>query len=99
MGAVATTGVSGMGQDGPQDHIEQEDGMAQTEVASELVANVLSIDVEVGQQVNEGDDLVILESMKMEIPVLAPHDGVVTSIRTAPGDVVQDGDVMVVVSS
>ncbi|HEX8498628.1 MAG TPA: biotin/lipoyl-binding carrier protein [Actinomycetales bacterium] len=71
--------------------------MAQTEVASELVANVLSIDVEVGQQVREGEALVILESMKMEIPVLAPHDGVVLSIRSSAGDVVQDGDVMVVV--
>jgi len=77
---------------------QQEDGMAQTEVASELVANVLSIDVAVGQQVREGDALVILESMKMEIPVLAPHDGTVTAIRSAAGDVVQDGDVMVVVT-
>lgn len=71
--------------------------MAQSEVASELVANVLSVDVHVGQQVRAGDALVILESMKMEIPVLAPHDGVVSAIRTAAGDVVQDGDVMVVV--
>jgi biotin carboxyl carrier protein len=71
--------------------------VAQSEVASELVANVLSVDVEVGQQVREGDALVILESMKMEIPVLAPHDGVVAEVRTAAGDVVQDGDVMVVI--
>jgi acetyl-CoA carboxylase biotin carboxyl carrier protein len=39
----------------------------------------------------------MLESMKMEIPVLAPHAGTVSAIRTAVGDVVQDGDVMVVV--
>ena len=71
--------------------------MAQTEVASELVAGVLSIDVAVGQQVREGEALVILESMKMEIPVLAPHDGTVLAIRVSAGDVVQDGDVMVVV--
>lgn len=71
--------------------------MARTEVASELVANVLSIDVEVGQQVREGEALVILESMKMEIPVLAPHDGTVLAIRSSAGDVVQDGDVMVVI--
>jgi biotin carboxyl carrier protein len=75
----------------------QEEQVAQSEVASELVANVLSVDVEVGQQVREGDALVILESMKMEIPVLAPHDGVVAEVRTAAGDVVQDGDVMVVI--
>jgi acetyl-CoA carboxylase biotin carboxyl carrier protein len=68
-----------------------------TEVASELVANVLDVLVQVGQQVVEGDELVMLESMKMEIPVLAPHAGTVAAIRTAVGDVVQDGDVMVVV--
>jgi acetyl-CoA carboxylase biotin carboxyl carrier protein len=73
--------------------------VATTEVASELVANVLAVEVEVGQHVAEGDSLVLLESMKMEIPVLAPHDGTVAQIRTAPGDVVQDGDVMVVVQS
>ncbi len=78
---------------------EAEDDVAQTEVASELVANVLSIDVEVGQQVREGEALVILESMKMEIPVLAPHDGTVLAIRSSAGDVVQDGDVMVVVGT
>jgi biotin carboxyl carrier protein len=71
--------------------------MSTTEVASELVANVLDVLVEVGQRVSAGDELVMLESMKMEIPVLSPHDGVVTAIRTAVGDVVQDGDVMVVV--
>jgi biotin carboxyl carrier protein len=68
-----------------------------TEVASERVANVLQVLVAVGQPVVEGDELVMLESMKMEIPVLAPHAGTVSAIRTAVGDVVQDGDVMVVV--
>ena len=73
--------------------------MASTEVASELVANVLAVEVEVGQRVAEGDSLVLLESMKMGIPVLAPHGGTVAQVRTAPGDVVQDGDVMVVVET
>jgi biotin carboxyl carrier protein len=73
--------------------------VATTEVTSELVANVLTVEVAVGQRVTEGDALVLLESMKMEIPVLAPHDGTVAQVRTAPGDVVQDGDVMVVVES
>ncbi|HET8614377.1 MAG TPA: biotin/lipoyl-binding carrier protein [Actinomycetales bacterium] len=72
--------------------------MRTTEVASELVANVLEVLVDVGQQVAEGDELVMLESMKMEIPVLAPHPGTVMAIRTAVGDVVQDGDVMVVLT-
>lgn len=84
--------------DGPTT-VEQEDPVRTTEVASELVANVLEVLVQVGQQVGEGDELVMLESMKMEIPVLAPRAGTVAAIRTAVGDVVQDGDVMVVLST
>ncbi len=66
------------------------------EIMSELVANVLSIDVAVGDRVEAGDAVVLLESMKMEIPMLAERGGVVTAIRIAVGDVVQDSDVLVV---
>lgn len=68
-----------------------------TEICAEMVANVIQIVVGPDDEVAAGATLLILESMKMEIPVLAPHDGVVAEIRTAAGDVVQDGDVMVVV--
>ena len=67
------------------------------EVLAEMVANVWQVVAEEGQQVVEGDTLVILESMKMEIPVVAPHDGVVREIRVKPEDVVQEGDVLAVV--
>lgn len=67
------------------------------EVVSELVANVLSIDVAVGDKVAAGDAVVLLESMKMEIPVLAESGGVVSAVKVTPGDVVQDGDVLVVI--
>jgi biotin carboxyl carrier protein len=66
------------------------------EVVSELVANVLSIDVALGDRVEAGDTVVLLESMKMEIPMLAERAGQVTAIKVAAGDVVQDGDVLVV---
>lgn len=66
------------------------------EIVSELVANVLSIDVAVGDHVEAGDTVVLLESMKMEIPMLAERAGVVTAIRVTVGDVVQDSDVLVV---
>ena len=66
------------------------------EIVSELVANVLSIDCAVGDRVAEGDTVVLLESMKMEIPVLAERAGTVTAVKVTAGDVVQDGDILVV---
>jgi acetyl-CoA carboxylase biotin carboxyl carrier protein len=68
------------------------------QVYAEMVANVLSIDVEAGQAVDAGATLLILESMKMEIPVVAETGGVVAEIKVEPGDVVQEGDVLVVLT-
>jgi biotin carboxyl carrier protein len=67
-----------------------------TEVRAEITANVWQVRTEVGAVVGEGDELVILESMKMEIPVTAPTAGTVTEVRVAPDDNVQEGDVVVV---
>lgn len=67
-----------------------------TEILAELVANVLSVDCEVGDTIGPGDAVVLLESMKMEIPVLSEHPGRVTAIKVAVGDVVQEGDPLVV---
>jgi acetyl-CoA carboxylase biotin carboxyl carrier protein len=66
------------------------------EIVSELVANVLVIEVAEGDRVEAGDTVVLLESMKMEIPMLAERGGIVTAIKVTVGDVVQDGDVLVV---
>jgi hypothetical protein len=55
-----------------------------TEVRAEITANVWQVRTEVGAQVQEGDELVILESMKMEIPVVAPSDGTISEVRVAP---------------
>ncbi|SEB93957.1 Biotin-requiring enzyme [Nocardioides exalbidus] len=66
------------------------------EIVSELVANVLVIEVAEGDRVEAGDTVVLLESMKMEIPMLAERAGTVTAIKVTVGDVVQDGDVLVV---
>ena len=67
-----------------------------TEVCAEMVANVVSIIVATDAEVAAGDTLLILESMKMEIPVLAENGGTVAEIRVTEGDVVQEGDVLVV---
>ena len=68
-----------------------------TEVRAEITANVWQVRTEVGAQVREGDELVILESMKMEIPVVAPVPRTVSEVRVAPEDKIQEGDVVVVI--
>jgi biotin carboxyl carrier protein len=67
-------------------------------VTAEIVANVLSVGVEVGQRVEATDEVVLLDSMKMEIPVLADVAGVVSEIVVKAGDVVRDGDPLVIIS-
>jgi acetyl-CoA carboxylase biotin carboxyl carrier protein len=65
-----------------------------TEIVAEMVANVLSVAVAPGDVVTAGDTVVLLESMKMEIPVIAEHPGTVRAVRVGPGDVVQEGDLL-----
>ncbi|MCW2879913.1 MAG: acetyl-CoA carboxylase biotin carboxyl carrier protein subunit [Sphaerisporangium sp.] len=67
------------------------------EVRAEMVANVWKVVVAEGETVSEGDTLVILESMKMEIPVLAEDSGVVSGLKVAEGDVIQEGDLIAVI--
>jgi len=64
------------------------------EVRAEMVANVWKVVATEGDQVEDGDILVILESMKMEIPVLAEAPGILTKLHVAEGDVVQEGDLI-----
>jgi biotin carboxyl carrier protein len=68
-----------------------------TDIAAEMVANVLSVNVNPGDAFEAGQELVLLESMKMEIPVLAEHAGTGQAVKVIPGDVVQEGDVLVTV--
>lgn len=68
------------------------------DVRAEMVSTVYQIVVAEGDRVNEGDAVVILESMKMEIPVLAESAGVVSSIGVSVGDVIQQGDLIAVIS-
>ncbi|HEY1627167.1 MAG TPA: biotin/lipoyl-binding carrier protein [Streptosporangiaceae bacterium] len=67
------------------------------EVRAEMVANVWKVVASEGDQVEDGGTLVILESMKMEIPVLAEGAGTVTRMHVAEGDVVQEGDLIAVI--
>jgi acetyl-CoA carboxylase biotin carboxyl carrier protein len=66
------------------------------EIRAEMVANVWKVVKAAGDPVESGDTLVILESMKMEIPVEAPRAGVVKEIKVQEGQTVQEGDTVAV---
>ncbi len=65
-----------------------------TDVKSQISGTIWQILVEVGQQVNEEEDVIIMESMKMEIPVSAPLDGEVAEILVSQNQPVQEGQVL-----
>jgi acetyl-CoA carboxylase biotin carboxyl carrier protein len=67
------------------------------EVRAEMVANVWKVVATAGEEVAEGDTLVILESMKMEIPVMAESGGTLAQLAVNEGDVVQEGDLIAVI--
>ena len=73
----------------------QED-FALTDVEAHITGTVWKIECEVGQEVAEGDTLVILESMKMEMPVEAEDEGKVSEILCEEGQSVSEGDTLVV---
>ena len=64
------------------------------EVTASVPGKVFKIEANAGATVKAGDPIVILEAMKMEIPVVAPEDGTVASINVAVGDAVESGDVL-----
>jgi acetyl-CoA carboxylase biotin carboxyl carrier protein len=68
------------------------------EVRAEMVGSVLRVEVAEGDVVSATDSLVILESMKMEIPVHPEAGGTVERIAVSEGDVVQEGDLLVVLA-
>jgi acetyl-CoA carboxylase biotin carboxyl carrier protein len=67
-----------------------------TDIEAHITGTVWKIEVEVGDEVLEGDTVVILESMKMEMPVEAEDPGTVVEIRCAEGQSVSEGDTLVV---
>lgn len=69
-------------------------GAGAIEVKAGAAGKVFKIEANVGQAVKKGDPVVIIEAMKMEIPVVAPEDGTVASIDSAVGDAVEAGAVL-----
>lgn len=73
--------------------------MSKTEVSSPVTGTVWKIELKAGDEVQEGDAIMILESMKMEIPVEATADGVIASIGVEPGVAVDEGQPLCVIES
>jgi acetyl-CoA carboxylase biotin carboxyl carrier protein len=72
--------------------------MAELKVRSEIAGSVWKIEVAIGDAVAEDDPLIVLESMKMEIPLLSPRAGVVREILVAEGDAIGEGDIAVILA-
>lgn len=69
-------------------------GAGSIEVKAGAAGKVFKLEASVGQSVKKGDAVVIIEAMKMEIPVVAPEDGTVASIDVAVGDAIESGAVL-----
>ena len=73
--------------------------MAIEQIESEVTGNLWKIEVAVGDRVEEDDELMILEVMKMEVPVLCPMDGTVKEILVKPDDKIEDGQVVLLLET
>ena len=71
--------------------------MAQENVEAPITGKIISVEVKVGDVVKEGDTLCLLESMKMENPILAPVGGKITQVDLSPGQVVSTGNLLAVI--
>ena len=68
--------------------------MAKIDITSEMTGSIWKIMKSIGDKVAEGDTVILIEAMKMEIPVIAPEDGVIAEILVQEGNMVADGDLV-----
>jgi biotin carboxyl carrier protein len=73
--------------------------MAKTQVLAEMSGTVIEVNCAAGSDAVEGEALFILDSMKMEMPLAAPHGGKVIEVRVAVGDVVTGGQVLATIEA
>ena len=71
--------------------------MTQERVEFPLAGRIISVNISLGSEVEEGDTLCILESMKMENPILAPVDGTITEIKVTAGQVVEASNSLAII--
>lgn len=73
--------------------------MAELELKSEVTGRVWTIASQIGDRISEGDALLVLESMKMEIPLLAPSDGIVVRLLVGEGQEVVEGQTLAILKT
>jgi biotin carboxyl carrier protein len=78
---------------------ETEKRMAETKVVTEVAGRVCALVANVGDQIGEGDDIILVEAMKMELPVGAPNGGAVKTILVKIDDIVAEGQVVATIES
>jgi acetyl-CoA carboxylase biotin carboxyl carrier protein len=71
--------------------------VSEQSVKSDIAGSVWKVEVKVGDRVSEDDTLIVLESMKMEIPVAAPCAGIILSLHVGEGDSVTEGQILAVI--
>ena len=71
--------------------------MAVTKIATDVAGNVWKIVAKVGDQLAEDDTIIVMESMKMEIPVTSPKDGVLKELLVEEGEAISEGEVVATV--
>lgn len=91
-GGAAPAAASAPVKDTPKSQAQA--GAGAVKVTASVPGKVFKLEAKVGQAVKAGDTIVILESMKMEIPVVAPQDGTVASVEVSVGDAVENGDTL-----
>ncbi|HEY3424580.1 MAG TPA: biotin/lipoyl-containing protein [Negativicutes bacterium] len=72
-------------------------GAVGTKISAPMPGNIIDVKVEVGDNVKKGQELIILEAMKMRNPMLAVTDGVIQAIYVKPGDAIQTGTILLVI--
>lgn len=89
---VGCAGVSACVDVQPEGHVRRRAAQGgQGTLSAPMPGTVIDVAVVVGQQVRAGDTLLTLEAMKMEMPIRAPRDGIVSAVHCAPGELVQPG--------
>jgi biotin carboxyl carrier protein len=76
-----------------------ENGMPEIKIVTEVAGRICALPVEVGGSVSDGDDIVFVEAMKMEIPVPSPAAGTLKSILVSLDDVVAEGQVLAIIET
>ena len=67
------------------------------EITAPLSGKIVGVSIDVGDFVEDDEEILVIEAMKMETPVFAPHDGIIKELRIKTGDYVEEGDILIII--